>query len=216
MWMPSMNESAPEPAGGTTPASPGQSDDDHSDYCRMLMECEQKMIDEFDKAVMALSGGAIGVSFAFLKDIVKTENMTYVPWLLGAWVCWGFSVGCVLTSFYFSHLAMRLSQKQWSSGERDYKKLGGIWNKATLTLNPLGGGLFLIGVLSMIFFVSKNVTAKTSTTHTKGATNATAAATITTPNATAAATVASTRTTATATTAVPSAGPEGRTNAGAR
>ena len=77
-------------------------------YLQSLTKCEQDMIDEFNKAVMTLSGGAIGVSFAFLKDIVKPEDIVNKGWLLTAWVCWGLSVLTVLASFYFSHLVQCL------------------------------------------------------------------------------------------------------------
>ncbi len=39
-------------------------------YRQHLVDAEQQMQAEYDKAVLVLSGGAIGLSMTFLKDIV--------------------------------------------------------------------------------------------------------------------------------------------------
>ena len=38
-------------------------------YRDNLQKIEGEMQSEYDKAVMTLSGGAIGISFAFIKDV---------------------------------------------------------------------------------------------------------------------------------------------------
>jgi hypothetical protein len=49
---------------------------DHtSDYRSLLVQTWQKAQDDFDKAVLSLSGGALGVSFIFLKD--KSERLPF-------------------------------------------------------------------------------------------------------------------------------------------
>jgi hypothetical protein len=39
-------------------------------YRALLVQTWQKTQDDIDKAILSLSGGALGVSFVFLKDIV--------------------------------------------------------------------------------------------------------------------------------------------------
>ena len=58
--------------------------DPDSSYVKNLLDCEQQAIDQFDKAIMTLSGGAIAISFAFLKDIVRSGFISdFVPFWPG-------------------------------------------------------------------------------------------------------------------------------------
>ena len=74
-------------ASGCAPAA--RLDDE---YLNQLAECEAKAIDEYDKAIMTLSAAAIGISFAFIKDVVKVETTVYRGWLIGAWSAWAASI----------------------------------------------------------------------------------------------------------------------------
>jgi hypothetical protein len=60
-------------------------------YRNTLVEAECKAQENFDKTVISLSGGALGISFAFVKDIIfgKPADTGY---LLASWVVWGLSV----------------------------------------------------------------------------------------------------------------------------
>lgn len=127
-------------------------------YRSLLVEAERQSQEDYDKWVMALSGGALGVSFAFVKDFVG-EGCVHESWLLfSAWVCWGFSVTCVLFSFYSSQQALRKAIKQVDK-EKIYevKRLGGLSDQVTAGLNLCGGILFLLGVISMTCFVHLNL-----------------------------------------------------------
>jgi hypothetical protein len=115
--------------------------DEISQYRATLLELEQKMQGEFDKAVMALSGGALGLSFTFLKEVVKSTPLKSTSWLLTAWICWGLSLSCVLFSFFSSALALRKAIKQTDAKLIYVEAEGGIFNKITVWLNPLQHGL---------------------------------------------------------------------------
>jgi hypothetical protein len=110
--------------------------------------------DDYDKAVLSLSGGALGISFAFLKDFVGSREVPH-PWLLAvAWSCWGFSLLSVLWSFYSARIAFDRAIEKWDAKVRDPKELGGNPNAVTKALNFLSGVLFLLGVISMTVFAS--------------------------------------------------------------
>src|SRR5436190_21382140 len=87
-------------------------DDQISDYRKGLLTLEQQMQSEYDKAILALSGGALGVSMTFLKDVVIKQGVQGGGYLLTAWVCWGLSVTCTLFSYYTSAQALRRAVKQ--------------------------------------------------------------------------------------------------------
>ena len=62
--------------------------DTDNEYRRLLQELENKAQDQYDKTVILLSTGALGISFAFLKEIVKLETAVMIHFLIGAWICW--------------------------------------------------------------------------------------------------------------------------------
>ena len=81
--------------------------DDLSEYRKHLQTAEQKSQEDFDKTVLSLSGGALGISFVFLKDVIGPNPVVNPGMLFAAWVAWGSSTFCVLASYYASHLALR-------------------------------------------------------------------------------------------------------------
>ena len=92
-------------------------DEPLKEYRVYLLDSEQKAQEEFDKTVLTLSGGALGISFAFIKDIVGPHPVVNVGYLFVAWILWGLSVTAVLASYFTSHLALRHAIKQVDRGE---------------------------------------------------------------------------------------------------
>jgi len=138
---------------------------DHQ-FLKACQDSEFQAIDQFDKIVLTLTGGAFGVSFAFLKDIVRPDAVTHQGFLVAAWVFWCLTLSVNLTSFYFSHLAMRRAQRKYRAGERDEAKLNGIFGSSVVWLNPSAGALFILGLICMSVFVTTNLYAKSTTTPT--------------------------------------------------
>ena len=128
-----------------------------SQYRESLETLKQQSQESYDKTVLSLSAGALGVSFAFVKDIVGSWPAQKPSWLFIAWVCWGLSVTAVLFSFLCSQKALRKAIKQVDNGEIDRIKLGGVLNQVTIILNSTAGIAFLLGVISMIIFISYNM-----------------------------------------------------------
>jgi hypothetical protein len=127
------------------------------EYRAYLVNTEQKSQENFDKTVLSLSGGALGISFAFVKDIVGTNPLSHQGYLLFSWIVWGISVTCVLASFYFSNQAIRKAINQVDNGNIYKQTPGGSLSKITALLNMTGGLLFLTGVILMVIFVYYNL-----------------------------------------------------------
>ena len=127
------------------------------EYRKMLLEAEQKMQSSYDKAVMTLSGGALGRSLAFIKDIADKTSLKSTGWLLTAWVLWGFSVTLILASFFTSSLAIRRAIRQTDEKLIYIEFAGGVLNRITSWLNPLAGGFFFLGVIAIVIFVGGNI-----------------------------------------------------------
>ncbi len=123
--------------------------DTRKDY----VESEHHAQDQFDKAVLTLSGGAFGVSFAFMNDVVG-DDPHYLLWILLAWSAWGLSITLILITFYTSNEAFRRAIRNLDEG----KENGGVWSTATSWLNFFAGTLFVLGVLFLVLFVALNLT----------------------------------------------------------
>ena len=131
-----------------------------AEYRRWLVSAEQKSQEDFDKTVLALSGGALGISFTFLKDIIGPEKIVWLSFLIAAWLAWAFSTFSVLASYYLSHLALRKAISQVDDGTIYKKPPGGAYACITAKLNALGGILFLIGVCCITTFAGINLSNK--------------------------------------------------------
>jgi hypothetical protein len=131
-----------------------------ADYRKVLVTADQKAQEELDKAILSLSGGGLGVSMVFIKDIIGTAPIDR-PWLLmAAWIAWGLSVVAVLASYHLSIRAIHNGIAQIDAGNSYAGEFGGAAAKATLWLNWLGIALFFAGVVCISAFVCFNIATK--------------------------------------------------------
>lgn len=128
-----------------------------AEYRGLLTKTEQESQADLDKAILTLSGGALGFSVAFTKDFVGTAQATATWVLLAAWIAWALSSTSVLISFYTSQLALRKAIKQLDRGALGMERPGGAWDMSTAILNAIGLVLFLVGLGLMIFFLNRNM-----------------------------------------------------------
>lgn len=130
------------------------------EYRSHLISAEQKAQEHFDKTVLSLSSGALGISFAFFRDIVGEGPMLSFAYLMSAWICWGGSIVFILLSFLTSLSALRRAIKQVDKGKIYEQKVGGVFSRFTEVFNALGAILFLIGIVLIITFVWNNLEVK--------------------------------------------------------
>ncbi|MCC5858636.1 MAG: hypothetical protein JJT90_10800 [Ectothiorhodospiraceae bacterium] len=127
--------------------------DDH--YRNLLIETEQKAQEGYDKAILSLSGGALGISFAFVGDLVPLAEAKFVALLLGAWVSWTLAIAFTLFSYLSSVFAMREAIENLDEGKEEASR--GFLDRATDLMNVLAGILFVLGVGSTFVFIFLNV-----------------------------------------------------------
>lgn len=121
-------------------------------YDALLRELEADSQRSYDKAILTLSGGALGISFAFVKDIVGSAELAHPCRLLSAWIFWAASLTSTLISFFTSREALAKAQRDFPNWKEGDPKLGGGWNRATWIFNVVAGIGFLAGVGFMIAF----------------------------------------------------------------
>jgi hypothetical protein len=138
-----------------------ESDDSRETYLaerKLLMELECESTRSFDKAMITLSAGALGLSITFIRQIAP---MPQVKSLL--YVAWGGFILCLLStllSFLFSQSAMRKQRgilDQDYIGELDISAQTNLWAKTTKFLNVSSIACFMVGVVFFVWFSITNL-----------------------------------------------------------
>lgn len=70
-----------------------------------LVLARQSSQDSYDKAILSLSGGALGISIAFI-DKLAADAPLRPGLLLTSWSCWAISLILILFSHFFSHRSL--------------------------------------------------------------------------------------------------------------
>ena len=122
----------------------------------------QSSSDEYDKAVLALSGGGLGLSLAFIKDVVPLSHAISLAVLLCSWICFAVAMLLVVISYQLSRLAQTLHlehlQRYYLAGKKEFPS-----NKFNSWLSwcNAGSGFFLIlAVILTIAFAWQNISAR--------------------------------------------------------
>jgi len=134
-----MNEEAPAPVNGER---------------QWLLQADHAASRDFDKAIMTLAAGALGVSIAFVHDVAP--HPVRVAWLGWAWGLFAASLVLILLSFLTSQHALRREMKVLS-GERSDRRPGGWLGLATIGLNWTSAGALVSGVVALVVFALYNL-----------------------------------------------------------
>lgn len=153
-------QSSDEPIDGFEDGSAGgppAANDATERYIMQLSSLELESQRSYDKAILTLSGGALGVTISFLKNVLRNSTPTAMVFLFAAWVCWGLSLASVLYSFYSSNLALRKAISQADRGTISEQQPGGAYDVTTAILNGASGILFLAGIFLFVYFAYANM-----------------------------------------------------------
>ena len=124
-----------------------------TEYRERLLNYQAEELDIFGKQLVTLSGGALGLSVVFVRQIAGNDPS--VIWLLGsAWVLWIASITCVLVSHYYSAQAMENAIEQLDSDEA---VTGGKFDARTRWLNRGALWCFVVAAALAAVFVLMNV-----------------------------------------------------------
>jgi hypothetical protein len=117
--------------------------------------------DEFDKSLLTYSTGALGLSLAFIKDIVKPNHATALPLLYWSW---GFLMLCMIltiASYRFSIEAQKRhiinTRKFFLEDDEGALNKKSVWAVLLDICAYAGATFFLAGVLLTVLFVYFNI-----------------------------------------------------------
>ncbi|MEN8123088.1 MAG: hypothetical protein ABFS35_22305 [Bacteroidota bacterium] len=109
---------------------------------------------QFDKQILFISSGALGLSFTFIKDIVDLESAIYKWLLIISWVLFVIIIFFSLLTHYISIQAINTRIENIETNtDRKSKNL----NFIVKTINRLMIFLIALGLLSLILFVFVNI-----------------------------------------------------------
>ncbi len=108
---------------------------------------------DYDKALMMIAGGGLGVSIAFIRDVGPHPNM---KWLLGAgWLLLALSLLVILIAFVTSQKA--LLREIGDLDDPAAKPRPDLYAKWTTRLNSVSGGCCVLGVVCVVIFAGYNL-----------------------------------------------------------
>jgi hypothetical protein len=118
--------------------------------------------DSFDKSMLTLSSGALGVSLAVIKDIVPLGQATCIFLLLLSWVAFASCIVITVVSFLFSIAAQKqhrdLLDRMYTQKDPNLAKTAPAgWNKAVWVCTRIALILFLVGLVCTMIFIVVNV-----------------------------------------------------------
>jgi hypothetical protein len=113
--------------------------------------------DSLDKNLLALSSGALGVSLAFIKDIVPLDHVRCVALLLLSWFAFSASIISTLLSFKFSIAAHKKQRDALDKALLERKAPESGSPGALEWSNICSAGFFILGLLCTLLFVGINV-----------------------------------------------------------
>jgi hypothetical protein len=117
---------------------------------KRLTDLHEKATDSFDRAVMTLSGGALGVSIAFIHNVAPHPKD---KWAIGtSWALFAASLLLILLSFLTSERAIIRMVAQHDGGTEEIPR-----GQLTDYLNWASASAFVIGVIFLVSFALVNV-----------------------------------------------------------
>lgn len=127
------------------------------DYRQGLVNSKFKVAEDFDKALLTLSGGALGISMTFIKDIVTRPEYKWI--LVISWTCFGLAIIILLLGFLVCGKAYKqeivsLDAIQEKSKKTNNKK--NTWSKATEVANISALIFFITGLILLATFIFIN------------------------------------------------------------
>lgn len=132
------------------------------DYCKSLVDIINKANEQFEKQLIYISGGALGVSFVIAQKIVEKLHTVDLKWMLVlSWI----ALTVVLLLNLISHkVAINIHSKSLSETQDylayqttnyDYEKIGER-NKRMKIINIISIVLLSLGIVFLMVFTCIN------------------------------------------------------------
>jgi hypothetical protein len=134
----------------------------HKAYMEEFNRREAASSDNYDKAILGYSTGALALSVTFISTVVKDMAHAQAVWSLKAsWVAWVFAIMITIVSFLVSMRAGRVEAEKASCyyNDDDPKALDrpNHWADWLTKITVSAGVMFALGAALMMMFVWANL-----------------------------------------------------------
>jgi hypothetical protein len=117
-----------------------------------LIASRNEQSGQFDRALMTLSAGSLGLSLAFVKDIAPHPGATWA--IKSSWVCLAVSLGVVVASFVAS---TEVHDRYLNSLDDAQLKLPRWVGSIVTWMNRGAAVAFVVGASLLVYFASQNI-----------------------------------------------------------
>lgn len=129
----------------------------YSRYEDSIDKTRDYSIEQFDKNIMFIASGALGISFAFIKDIVNLPNAICTNQLMWAWGTFATVICLSLIGHFIS-----MQGHSWAAAHQHleddvYNKRVKQWSLPIRILNVSMILAIFIGTLLLISFINNNL-----------------------------------------------------------
>lgn len=126
-------------------------------YRTELTDTLRFLNEAYDKMLLTLAGGALGLSIVFLKDILVLDSLKSPSLLIWAWSLFIFSLSGVLGRLLFGIEAYRKALRQVDDGTIRKARVGGFYSLASRLLHIAAALSLVAGFVCIAAFAYKNV-----------------------------------------------------------
>lgn len=152
--------SAPDVGGSQ---SPDEWTKGYTSFREELVKKQNSNSENYDKSILTLASGGLGLSLAFIKDVVPIASVTCRTVLIQSWFLFVGAIVVTIVSFQTSQAAIRTSldhaEKYYLQRRDEYVNARNVWVNVTDMLNILSGVLFVAAILWTAYFVAMNLPA---------------------------------------------------------
>jgi hypothetical protein len=128
------------------------------EHIKAIDQTIQYSKDQFDSSILFISSGALGISFAFIKDVIPNlKEAVSKDYLISSWIIFSSVIFISLIGHYISILANNWAYTNASLSTEKFNKKIKKWNIPIRILNITTIIAILIGTLTLIYFINKNI-----------------------------------------------------------
>ena len=128
------------------------------DERKSLFNSKYESSRSFDRAILTLAAGALGLSITFIKQIAPCPKSNTHAFIILSWICFGLSILSTLISFLTSQKAcerqIKILEDIFVKHSNNFKT--NIYSRWTARLNFTSIALFIVGVILLLIFSALN------------------------------------------------------------
>lgn len=126
------------------------------DQAKEVWKIVQKGADDFDKSILTYSASALGLSVAFIQNVVPKEHAVHLFYLFSAWICFTLAILLTVVSFKVSAAAqykhLDHCKEYYLHQKQEYLTKRNWWNLGNEVLTLFAGLSFTLGVVGIAVF----------------------------------------------------------------